>query len=225
MILPSLLFIFFNISYSHASENSVKGSSAGYLNRLQAKQGCYLEGKIPRNNSRYYTFLSALNLMSERKAKVIVETGTSRNGASNCLGDGCSTLIFSQWVQKNGGEYYSVDISMDALINASNGIGSLKEYVHFVQSDSVAFLQNFNQTIDFLYLDSYDFEINNPTPSQEHHLKEIIAAYPFLTEDSVVMIDDCDLPHGGKGKLVIEYLLNKGWKIAMKGYQVIMVQK
>lgn len=53
------------------------------------------------------------------------------------------------------------------------------------------------------YLDSFDFDISNPLPSQKHHLKEIEAAYDKLTDNSVVMIDDCDLPGGGKGKGVI----------------------
>lgn len=57
-----------------------------------------------------------------------------------------------------------------------------------------------------------------------HHCREIIAAYPWLTPHSVVMIDDCDLPYGGKGKLAIEYLTNRGWVIFRSGYQVILIQ-
>jgi hypothetical protein len=77
--------------------------------------------------------------------------------------------------------------------------------------------------IDFLYLDSYDYEWNNPSPSQEHHLREIQAAFPRLHENSVVMIDDCALPQGGKGKLAIEYLKERGWKILLEQYQTILI--
>jgi hypothetical protein len=97
--------------------------------------------------------------------------------------------------------------------------------VHLVEGDSVNFLKNFDRQIDFLYLDSYDFEKNNPSPSQQHHLREIEAAYDKLTPQSIVMIDDCDLAHGGKGKLVIAYLLDKGWSIYAQDYQVILVNK
>ena len=184
-----------------------------------------LQGKILEHYQRYPTFLYALNLMHERQSQVIIETGTSRYGKEQCIGDGCSTLIFAEWIERNGGVFYSVDISANAILKASNALDMKKKYVNFVHSDSVQFLTHFNQPIDFLYLDSYDFEVNNPSPSQEHHLKEIMAAYPWLWEESIVMIDDCDLPHGGKGKLAIEFLLDRGWKIVAKGYQVILVKK
>jgi hypothetical protein len=57
-----------------------------------------------------------------------------------------------------------------------------------------------------------------------HHLKEIQAAYSCLKEDSIIMIDDCDLPGGGKGALVIEYLCARGWVPVMSKYQVILVK-
>jgi hypothetical protein len=185
-----------------------------------------VQKRLAKNDSRYATFVYALKLMKERNVKTIVETGTTRGAGINCSGDGCSTLIFADWVRRTGGEFYSVDIDLQALKMAEKGLGSwLRRYAHLVQCDSVAYLKNFNRTIDFLYLDSYDFDAKNPTPSQQHHLNEIVAAYPFLTKKSVVMIDDCDLPHGGKGKLVIEHLQSKGWKIVAKKYQVIMVQE
>ncbi len=155
----------------------------------------------------------------------MVETGTSRNGDLNCEGDGCSTLIFGNYARNNGNTFYSVDIDKEALANAKKALREAEPFVYLVEHDSIEFLQNFPTTIDFLYLDSFDFEIDNPTPSQEHHLKEIIAAYPHLGTHSVVMIDDCDLPHGGKGTLAIEFLVNRGWKILKKGYQVILSQE
>ena len=79
--------------------------------------------------------------------------------------------------------------------------------------------------IDFLYLDSFDFELHNPSPSQEHHLKEIIAVAPRLRKSTIIMVDDCDLPYGGKGKLVIKWLKERGWVEHKSGYQVILVHK
>lgn len=185
---------------------------------------CSLEDNIPINNKRFRTFFHAFKLMKKRNAKVLVETGTARSGRRCCIGDGCSTIVFSEWAAQNNAFLYSVDLCKNHLIEAEKSLGNLKEFVELVHSDSIEFLKNFNQPIDFLYLDSYDFEFNNPTPSQEHHLKEIIAAYPWLTESSIVMIDDCQLPYGGKGKLVIEYLLKKNWRITANGYQVVLVQ-
>ncbi len=191
---------------------------------LQFSPNKILCGKIPKSNCRYHTFAFTLREIEQRGAKVLVETGTNRGGRSNCLGDGCSTWIFAEWASQHGAQLYSIDISAVNLRCSAEALGPEKEYVHFIESDSVAFLESFGQPIDFLYLDSYDFDSANPLPSQEHHLKEIQAAYPWLTEKTVIMIDDCDLPHGGKGALVIDYLLGKGWRIAAKSYQVVLVK-
>lgn len=182
-----------------------------------------LSSRIPPHDQRYPTFHYVLNEITKRNFKIIVETGTARNGAWNCIGDGCSTVIWSYWAKLFDGYVYSVDIDPEALRQSKHACGCCLSNVEFVCSDSVAYLENFGNQIDFLYLDSYDYDFNNPDPSQQHHLKEIVAAYPYLHEQSVVMIDDCNLPGGGKGKLVIEYLQERGWKIAMSGYQVVMV--
>lgn len=187
----------------------------------------YLHRKISKNNFRYMSFLTALELMGSRKMKTIVETGTSRSGDMNYAGDGGSTIIFSEWAKDYKAEFYSVDLCEEYLINAEDAvrkqIGNHLQDIHFVCSDSVSFLRDFGKKIDFLYLDSYDFDVNNPLPSQYHHLFEIEAAYPYLTEDSIVMIDDCGLPHGGKGKLAIEFLLERGWQIIVDLYQVVLI--
>lgn len=187
----------------------------------------YLKHKISSGDKRYATFHRALELLSERGAKVLVETGTSRCGANNYGGDGGSSMIFSKWAQDYNAEFFSVDIDQAYLNNARSAVyknlKNVNPNLHFVCSDSVTFLQNFGKAIDFLYLDSYDFEEHNPFPSQHHHLLEVCAAYPFLTEDSVVLIDDCGLPHGGKGKLAAQFLMGRGWKILENGYQVLLI--
>jgi predicted O-methyltransferase YrrM len=185
----------------------------------------YLSHKIPPENHRYKTFLLALSLLEERKAQVLVETGTSREGDVFCRGDGCSTLIFGAWARDHRAELYSVDISARNLENAKTAVLNhvrRTHNIHFICSDSVSFLSSFHKPIDFLYLDSFDYDENDPLPSQIHHLNEIKAALPFLTETSIVMIDDCDFPNGGKGKLAIEWLLEQGWKILAQEYQVIL---
>jgi predicted O-methyltransferase YrrM len=187
-----------------------------------------LLNKISSTNCRYDTMRYALQLMDERKVRTIVETGTARGGIDWCREDGCSTIIWAEWVKNNHAMLYSVDIDPAAIKTAKRELihsQGIQNNVILTCSDSISFLRFFGKQIDFLYLDSFDYDFTNPLPSQEHHLKEIIAAYPWLTRQSIVMIDDCDLPGGGKGTLAISYLLNKGWKIAMQGYQVIMIQE
>lgn len=173
--------------------------------------------------SRRPTFELALRMIDARGIKTIVETGTAR-GPKPFDGDGGFTPIFGYWCSLNNADLYSIDINPDAIKNAQNLTKNFANNVHLIIDDSVHFLRNFNKQIDFLYLDSFDFDAGNPLPSQEHHLKEIETVYEKLAPHAVIMIDDCDLPYGGKGKLVIDYLLKKGWVICAQGYQVIMIR-
>ncbi len=93
-----------------------------------------------------------------------------------------------------------------------------------ITSDSVSYLSSFGPQIEFLYLDSYDFDPSNPAPSQTHALNEAKAALPRLSDNAVIMIDDVGLEHGGKGGLVIPYLLERGWRVYHEEDQVILVR-
>lgn len=185
----------------------------------------YLENRLGEFDKRYQSFVMIMDILQERNAKLLVETGTSRDGASNFAGDGGSTIIFADWATDNDAYLYTVDIDPRAIANSQQAAAAYAHNVDFVVSDSIKYLSEFAYPIDFLYLDSYDFNLWDPTPSQTHHLREIEAAYDKLHENSVVMIDDCDLPYGGKGKLVIDYLRKRNWKIIYSGYQVILVRK
>lgn len=196
----------------------------GQAFECQTGSSKYLVNRLCEGGLRYSSSLLVLKLLELNKAKILVETGTARNGDTNFHGDGGSTIIYGDWAKQNNAFLWTVDISPTAIANAKAATQEFKDNIHFVCGDSIQFLNNFDHSIDFLYLDSFDFESENPKPSQEHHLKEIIAAYPKLHAHSIVMIDDCDLPHGGKGKLVIEFLLEKGWMPIYKGYQTILMK-
>lgn len=53
-----------------------------------------LEGSLPTDDARYITFFNSMKLMKERNLKTIVETGTARDGNTNCRGDGCSLNLY-----------------------------------------------------------------------------------------------------------------------------------
>lgn len=190
----------------------------------------YLVDRLNHTDKRYPSFLLALALMQKCKAKTLVETGTARFGLHEFMdntefkGDGGSTIIFGHWASENKAFLSSVDISPQAVLNVRKVIGVYGAHVQVFEDDSVRFLKNFSKPVDFLYLDSFDYDPNNPGPSQEHHLKELTAILPKLHKKTIIMIDDCDLPNGGKGKLAIKYLKSKGWKVLYSGYQVIMMQ-
>jgi predicted O-methyltransferase YrrM len=193
----------------------------GNSNCLFAKD--YLQNRIHPGDKRETTFRLCFEILEHRGAKILVETGTARNGGWNCHGDGCSTLLFAAWANDHEASLFSVDIDPGAINESKAAVSQINPHVQFATQDSISFLRDFDQQIDFLYLDSYDFEPSNPHPSQLHHLNEIEAAYPHLHENTVIMIDDCDLPYGGKGKLAIEFLKAHGWEVLITNYQVILI--
>ncbi|MDD7884995.1 class I SAM-dependent methyltransferase [Flavivirga sp. 57AJ16] len=178
---------------------------------------------------RRVTFAKTLKLLDERKAKMIVETGTSREGLKNTKGDGGATIVFGKWAQQNNAKMHSVDISEDSVKGAQDEINvqGLNQTVTVHLNDSLEFLKNFEDTVDFLYLDSYDYsktDTDIQIKSQEHHLKEFKLIENKLHDNSVVLIDDCGLPGGGKGKTVVEYMLKKDWKVLIDAYQILLVK-
>jgi len=178
---------------------------------------------------RRVTFLKSLELLSKIGAKIIIETGTSRHGLDGARSQGAATIVFGKWAQKNNAFLHSVDISQDSVNISQNEVNAqcLNENVKIHLSDSVEFLKNFNEPVDFLYLDSYDYNDDPEVQlkSQLHHLNEFKAIEDKLHDNSIVLIDDCDLPGGGKGKLVVEYMLAKSWIITLINYQILLLHE
>lgn len=179
---------------------------------------------------RRVTFAKTLKLLKERQAKTILETGTSREGLKNTKGDGGATIVFGKWAQQNSANLHSIDISEESVKGSQDAVNEqgLNDTVTIHLNDSLEFLKTFNQNVDFLYLDSYDYSKTDKDvqlKSQEHHLKEFKTIENKLHKNSIVLIDDCGLPGGGKGKTVIEYMLKKKWEILIDAYQVLLVKK
>jgi predicted O-methyltransferase YrrM len=185
----------------------------------------YLSNRILKNNGRYETFHELLRLMNERNCKVVVEAGTARCGDTNFAGDGGSTIIFGHWADDHGVPFYSVDNCERHIEIARAVVEPYYCTTRFILSDSVVFLASFDSEIDCLYLDSFDYHEDDPLPPQLHCLKEIQAAYDKLTDRAIVAIDDCNVPGGGKGKLAIQWLLDRGWRLQRNRHQVILVRK
>jgi predicted O-methyltransferase YrrM len=187
---------------------------------------------LPRKynfGKRRDTLRAVLDLLDQRNAKNLVETGAARGGLAKSKGDGASTVVFGLWASQHDAHLHSVDIDPAATEEAGNAVRELglQDSVTLVTSDSVAFLESYDKPVDFLYLDSYDYHKTDSAiqqASQQHHLKEIEAIEQRLHDDTVILIDDCDMPNGGKGKLVIDKLTKRGWQVYLSAYQVILVK-
>lgn len=176
---------------------------------------------------RGFTFYHSLGKLSLKKPTdaILVETGCARI-AHNFLGDGLSTLLLAWYAQQNKSKLYTCDISKENIEECKKIIGSFTDYVEFICGDSVEFLKSFSKEIDYLYLDSMDFITSqDPNAPQDHAVKEYKAAKDRLHSNSVILIDDCYLIHGGKGGKLIPYLLNDGWWIYASFYQTMLIRK
>lgn len=118
----------------------------------------YLTNRMHVTDKRYPSFLFILRLLEQRRATVLVETGTARNGTAHFDWDGNSTVIFADWAKQNNAKLYTVDISPSAIESAKNATKPYKDCIIFSCQDSIQFLADFEAPIDFLYLDSFDFD-------------------------------------------------------------------
>jgi hypothetical protein len=195
----------------------------------------------PQLAGRAETFQKIFEYMDQFDRPVgIVETGCVRV-QGNWGGDGGSTLLFDAYAKAHPGSVvYSVDLSVDAVTVCRSMVSPCVK-VH--NGDSVAFLKNLADqppadlpTLDLLYLDSYDVDLENPGPSAIHHLKELAAISPSLNPKTLVVLDDSpmtvigvtDNVHfgvigkpkiGGKGKYVAEYAEQIGAEPLFTAYQ------
>jgi predicted O-methyltransferase YrrM len=176
---------------------------------------------------RRATFSLVLDLLTKGEAKNLVETGTAREGLKGVRSQGASTIVFGKWAKLNNAKLNSVDLNEDSVRVAQKEVDNwnLEEHVTIHHSDSIKYLSAIDRPIDFLYLDSYDYSTDPEVQlkSQEHHLAEFKTSEHNLHDNSIVLIDDCALPGGGKGKLAIEYMISKGWRVILEKYQVVLL--
>lgn len=146
----------------------------------------------------------------------IVETGCIRNTTNESkLGDGWSTLNWEYYCRNTDSKVYVVDINHNHL-STSKKIVPESNWVKYHEGDSITFLKNFDNKIDFLFLDSYDYtgDEENIKKCHEHSLNELKAAWDKLNQKCFILIDDVfNDAWDGKGKLSIPYLLSNNFEI------------
>ena len=64
------------------------------------------------------TFKKTMELMEKINAKVIIETGTSREGLKGAKSNGAATIVFGKWAKENGAVLHSVDINSESIANS-----------------------------------------------------------------------------------------------------------
>lgn len=177
----------------------------------------FLKHKPP--TGRNSSFEKTLELLYETFGSTpinIVETGTIReNSEEKRYGDGWGTLNWQHYSINTNSKVWSVD-NNTVSIDAAKSVVPETENIKYILSDSIEFLHNFKEKIDLLFLDSYDYcgDEDNINYCLNHTLNEAIVALPKLSENAFVLVDDVfDVSFGGKGKLVVPYLLDNGFEL------------
>tara|TARA_B100000674_G_C37901738_1_gene944082 strand:+ start:461 stop:1213 length:753 start_codon:yes stop_codon:yes gene_type:complete len=120
----------------------------------------------------------------DNKPLKILETGSSAYGIK-------SSYLFLNYVKKFGGKFTTVDLNPDIR---NEFLSYLNENIEFVVSDSVEYLSSMNKTdikeLDVVYLDSYDVDLNNPEPSENHGYNEFRSIEKYLKSGCLIAIDD-----------------------------------
>lgn len=167
-------------------------------------------------SSRLATFSEACRLAAQIGAREIVETGCMRTDRMPNP-DGSSTCILGTLARDLKTRLMSIDNAIGHIEDARRYCAELP--VDFNCFDSVRALSTRMRVIDFLYLDSYDFNEARYLDAQTHQLAELGAAFGKLNPRAIVLIDDCDLPRGGKSGLSRHFLALRGWTLRMNMYQ------
>ena len=182
----------------------------------------WFEKKYAQNMAfRFWTFKIALNLFLQKGGNLILETGCLR--LKDDWGAGCSTLIFGDFCTYFDKKLLTVDSNRGNLEIARRETIDYSQAIEYISQDSLTFLADYKgEKIDLLYLDSFDASLSDEIltkKSQEHQLKEMQLILPSLSSEAIVLLDDNNLPFGGKTKLTKEFLLSNNFKLLMDFHQ------
>lgn len=220
-----------------------------YQSSLEAKYGSL-------SGSRWPTFKIAMNLFLQRNLHTIVETGCAR--IKDDWGGGQSTLLFGELARiVPEASVCTVDINGRNIDMCKSITSDFKDLITYNVGDSVQYLNTFSDSIDLLYLDSYDYpdgqmvnlyggmikyqEIMTALnklpeaeiverhkallqPCQNHCLRELESAWSNLHDRSIILMDDNNLPGGGKSRLAKEMLVKENWHCLYDSQQTIWIK-
>lgn len=194
-----------------------------------------------RKNTFEKCYELVINNISEEKIYNIIELGSVRsfvNGEGCCSPDikywqenkpeiwdwgaGVFTKVFAENLRGKNYKLFTVDPSNEVNIIVSIMCKDYHE-VKIHMEYSFDFLSNFNEKIDFLYMDHMD--TCEEAAIQHYNDIKLIIEKNLLSENAIILIDDIGNSNiDGKGKYSIPYLLENNFKILIHEHQVLMVK-
>ena len=200
------------------------------VKRIMSVIDKYKEGLA--TGGREETIPKALELLLEKHPEggIIVETGSTRLAGD--WGGGQFTVVAGDFCKENTQYHlFTVDIDHEVIETCKEVTKEFATFITYVENDSLAFLHTFNQKIDLLYLDSMDCpeydspESLNLLKSQVHQKFEMELAYPLLSDDPIVLLDDNDFKNGGKCLFSKIFLKEHGFKEILSGKQSLWIKE
>ena len=202
--------------------------------------------------SRYYTFKRAFEHFANIKGKVIVELGTSRSfvhgGRIGCnngdirywypnnpenwdWGAGFFTRVVATALNHLSPQIHTVDIISEHIRRCKIITKKFERIINYHVCSSLTFLNEFNNKIDLLYIDTGDMTPIEPTAILQLEEAKIIVNRNLISKNGIILIDDvknqAPIKFGetsslGKAKYSIPYFLKNGFEIIENEYQVIL---
>ena len=187
-----------------------------FLTDIFNKDYYFKLGKRRDTFQKIFEYLGSLN----KKDVTILETGIARQ-ENNWQGDGMSTLMSDKYINSVGGNFTSIDINPSNINFAKSNVSPKS---NLICSDSVIKLHEISRDenfpmIDVLYLDSFDLDFNNPTPSSFHHMKELLAIFPKIKKGTLIVVDD-NFDGKGKGQMIKDFMQNIKINTFFDEYQI-----
>lgn len=168
------------------------------LNRLLAIGE--IDNADGRLEHRLISIRKVVELLDQSQPKVMIETGCQ--SSAMLFAKGMSTCIFGALAKKYNTILYTIDNNLENIEKCKKYSKEYSKYIRYINGNSWDVLKGFDKEIDFLYLDSYDFFPGIEEESRLHQLKEIEIAYPYLSDNSIVLLDDANV------QMWFEYRLN-----------------
>jgi hypothetical protein len=140
---------------------------------------------------RLDTIRAVAQLFAESPPRTMVETGCQSSLLLNA--HGMSTTIWGAFARRYGAVLHSIDVDEGKIRQCRELAREYEDAIRYTVGDSIRFLSSFQRPIDFLYLDSLDFDCNDKEESRLHQLGEIRSAWDKLHPGSVVLLDDANV--------------------------------
>ena len=194
------------------------------MNKSEEVEKWYVENYKDKSSFRFETFRLALKNIYERvEFPLIFQTGNVR--VENDFGGGYSTYIFGECISLFGGKLITVDNNSTNIETSKRLTKNFASNITYILDDSLRVIENYNEKIDLLYLDSYDCPIEgDASASQTHNLNEFLLAESKLHDKTLILIDDVNFSNGGKAKMTHEYLEKNNYILIHKNQQSLWIK-